>query len=44
VTIRRSSKRCNDFGAASSSVKPSIPLIGDYGIEMHDELTLELPL
>jgi GNAT superfamily N-acetyltransferase len=25
-------------------LKPSIPLVGAYGIEMHDELTLELPL
>jgi ribosomal protein S18 acetylase RimI-like enzyme len=28
----------------SRLVKPSIPLVGAYGIEIHDELTLELPL
>jgi hypothetical protein len=28
----------------SRLIKPSIPLIGEYGIEIHDELTLELPL
>jgi N-acetylglutamate synthase-like GNAT family acetyltransferase len=28
----------------SRSVKPTIPLVGDYGIELHDELTLELRL
>jgi hypothetical protein len=26
------------------AVKPSIPLIGDYGISIHDELELELRL
>ena len=25
-------------------LKPSIPVIGEYGIEMHDELTLEMPV
>ncbi|MEV4757748.1 GNAT family N-acetyltransferase [Micromonospora sp. NPDC049559] len=24
--------------------KPSIPLVGEYGIPLHDELTLELPI
>lgn len=28
----------------SRRIKPSIPLVGDYGIEIHDELTLELRL
>jgi GNAT superfamily N-acetyltransferase len=27
---------------AARAVKPSIPLVGEYGIELHDELTLEL--
>jgi ribosomal protein S18 acetylase RimI-like enzyme len=27
---------------AARSVKPSIPLVGDHGIELHDELILEL--
>jgi ribosomal protein S18 acetylase RimI-like enzyme len=27
---------------AARAVKPSIPLLGDHGIELHDELTLEL--
>jgi GNAT superfamily N-acetyltransferase len=26
----------------SRRIKPSIPLVGDYGIEMHDEITLEM--
>jgi hypothetical protein len=26
------------------AVKPAIPLVGAYGIELHDELTLELPV
>jgi hypothetical protein len=25
-------------------LKPSIPLVGDHGIPVHDELELELPL
>jgi ribosomal protein S18 acetylase RimI-like enzyme len=25
-------------------LKPSIPLVGEYGIPLHDELELELPL
>jgi GNAT superfamily N-acetyltransferase len=29
---------------ASRAIKPSIPLVGAYGIELHDELTLELAL
>jgi hypothetical protein len=29
---------------ASRALKPSIPLVGDYGIELHDEITLELRL
>ncbi|QQC93336.1 GNAT family N-acetyltransferase [Streptomyces alfalfae] len=29
---------------AARVVKPSIPLSGEYGIPLHDELTLELPL
>lgn len=28
----------------SRRIKPSIPLVGDFGIEMHDELTLEMRL
>ncbi|SNY52505.1 GNAT family N-acetyltransferase [Paractinoplanes atraurantiacus] len=28
----------------SRRLKPSIPLVGDYGIEIHDELTLALTL
>lgn len=27
---------------AARALKPSIPVIGGYGIELHDELTLEL--
>ncbi|WP_433293452.1 N-acetyltransferase family protein [Actinoplanes sp. CA-030573] len=27
---------------ASRRLKPGIPLVGDYGIEMHDEITLEM--
>jgi ribosomal protein S18 acetylase RimI-like enzyme len=29
---------------AARARKPSIPLIGEYGIELHDELTLEIRL
>ena len=29
---------------ASREIKPSIPRVGDYGIELHDEITLELRL
>lgn len=29
---------------AARALKPSIPLVGAYGIELHDELTLELRL
>ena len=29
---------------AARAVKPSIPLMGEYGIPLHDELTLELSL
>jgi ribosomal protein S18 acetylase RimI-like enzyme len=29
---------------ASREIKPSIPLAGEYGIALHDELTLELRL
>lgn len=29
---------------ASRDLKPSIPLVGGYGIELHDEITLELRL
>jgi N-acetylglutamate synthase-like GNAT family acetyltransferase len=29
---------------AARAVKPSIPLSGEYGIPLHDELTLELSL
>jgi GNAT superfamily N-acetyltransferase len=29
---------------AARAAKPSIPTIGDYGIELHDELTLERPV
>ena len=28
----------------SRKIKPSIPLVGDFGIEMHDEFTLEMRL
>jgi N-acetylglutamate synthase-like GNAT family acetyltransferase len=28
----------------SRKIKPGIPLVGDFGIEIHDELTLELRL
>jgi len=28
----------------SRKIKPSIPLVGDFGIEIHDELTLEMRL
>ncbi|TDP97054.1 acetyltransferase (GNAT) family protein [Labedaea rhizosphaerae] len=33
-----------DAVAAARSVKPSIPFVGDYGIPILDELTLELSL
>jgi hypothetical protein len=29
---------------AARALKPSIPLVGEYGIVPHDELTLELRL
>lgn len=29
---------------AARALKPTIPMIGAYGIELHDELVLELPL
>jgi hypothetical protein len=30
--------------AARADLKPAIPTVGAYGIEVHDELTLELLL
>jgi ribosomal protein S18 acetylase RimI-like enzyme len=42
--MRIAEVRIGGVDAARDSVKPGIPLVGEYGIEMHDEITMELTL